>query len=55
MKRKVFWLLAYLVTGVGLMVSTLMKGYETLTIAILLPVALFYLFALNSHYKELKK
>jgi len=55
MNRKIFWLLAFIATGLGLMFSALNQEYEMLTGIVLIPVMVFYILGLRSHYRELRK
>lgn len=55
MARKMLGFSAFVLTGVGLMASTLINGASPLAIGVLLPVAAFYVIALSDHLKELRK
>lgn len=55
MARKMVGLTAFVLTGVGVMASTLMKDARPLTMGILIPVAVFYFLGLSIHLKELQK
>ncbi len=55
MARKMIGLLAFVATGVGVMVSTFINDGRPFTIGILLPIAVFYFLGLSDHMKELQK
>ncbi|SDK95421.1 hypothetical protein [Natronincola ferrireducens] len=54
MNKKIFWLIAYVATGAGMMGEALLKKGDGFTIAVLGIGALFYAVTLRDHYKELK-
>lgn len=55
MTRKILGFLAFVATGVGLFVSTVMKESNFLFILLTLAIAGLYAIGLMDHYKELQK
>ncbi len=55
MARKMIGLLAFVLTGVGVMVSTFINDGSAVALGVLVPVAVFYFLGLSDHLKELQK
>ncbi|AKL96781.1 hypothetical protein CACET_c33370 [Clostridium aceticum] len=55
MVRKMFWLAAYVATGVSMMGAGVVRSENTLNVVILLAAAIFFVIALTGHFKELSK
>lgn len=54
MLRKLLGLIAFVLTGAGLMMQTLTKGINSINISFLVIIGCFFTISLFDHYKELK-
>lgn len=54
MTRKLIGLIAFVATGLGLMVSTVLKDMNLLNTTFLLLVGCFFIISLLDHFNELK-
>lgn len=55
MSRKMFWLTAYILTGLGMVGQGVINNGASFETGIVLIIGLFYFISLNAHFKELKK
>ena len=54
MGRKMLFFVIYVLTGIGMMTSALMNEISTFSVVTLLTVAVFFIIALSTHFKDMK-